>query len=133
MKHGVHSACMAIDPNASFMLAGDTYAGLTWESGNSTSKPTEAEINAKIKELDDAEATNLLRQERDGRLAETDWVVTKAAETGVAETTAWKTYRQALRDLPSTSTPKLTSEYTLDPTSFTWPTKPSQCDIIRKH
>ena len=125
MKHGVHSACMAIDPNASFMLAGDTYAGLTWESGNSTSKPTEAEINAKIKELDDAEATNLLRQERDGRLAETDWVVTKAAETGVAETTAWKTYRQALRDLPSTSTPKLTSEYTLDHTSFTWPTKPS--------
>ena len=125
MKHGVHSACMAIDPNASFMLAGDTYAGLTWESGNSTSKPTEAEINAKIKELDDAEATNLLRQERDGKLAETDWVVTKAAETGVAETTAWKTYRQALRDLPTTSTPKLTSEYTLDPTSFTWPTKPS--------
>ena len=125
MKHGVHSACMAIDPNASFMLAGDTYAGLTWESGNSTSKPTEAEINAKIKELDDAEATNLLRQERDGRLAETDWVVTKAAETGVAETTAWKTYRQALRDLPTTSTPKLTSDYTLDPTSFTWPTKPS--------
>ena len=125
MKHGVHSACMAIDPNASFMLAVDTYAGLTWESGNSTSKPTEAEINAKIKELDDAEATNLLRQERDGKLAETDWVVTKAAETGVAETTAWKTYRQALRDLPSTSTPKLTSEYTLDHTSFTWPTKPS--------
>jgi len=125
MKHGVHSACMAIDPNASFMMAGDTYAGLTWESGNSTSKPTEAEINAKIKELDDAEATNLLRQERDGKLAETDWVVTKAAETGVAETTAWKTYRQALRDLPTTSTPKLTSEYTLDPTSFTWPTKPS--------
>ena len=125
MKHGVHSACMAIDPNASFMLEGDTYAGLTWESGNSTSKPTEAEINAKIKELDDAEATNLLRQERDGKLAETDWVVTKAAETGVAETTAWKTYRQALRDLPTTSTPKLTSEYTLDPTSFTWPTKPS--------
>ena len=125
MKHGVHSACMAIDPNASFMLTGDTYAGLTWESGNSTSKPTEAEITAKIKELDDAEATNLLRQEIDGKLAETDWVVTKAAETGVAETTAWKTYRQALRDLPTTSTPKLTSDYTLDPTSFTWPTKPS--------
>ena len=67
----------------------------------------------------------MLRLERDGKLAETDWVVTKAAETGVAETTAWKTYRQALRDLPSTSTPKLTSEYTLDHTSFTWPTKPS--------
>ena len=133
MKHGVHTACRAIDPNAAFSLEGDTYAGLSWDSGNSTPKPTEADITAKIKELDDAEAKNLLRLERDGKLAETDWVVTKAAETGVAETTAWKTYRKALRDLPSTSTPKLTSEYTLDPTSFTWPTKPSQCDIIRKH
>ena len=125
MKHGVHTACRAIDPNAAFSLEGDTYAGLSWDSGNSTPKPTESEITAKIKELDDAEPTNLLRQERDGKLAETDWVVTKAAETGVAETTAWNTYRQALRDRPSTSTPKLTSEYTLDYTSFTWPTKPS--------
>ena len=109
MKHGVHTACRAIDPNAAFSLEGDTYAGLSWDSGNSTPKPTEAAITAKVKELDDAEAKNLLRLERDGKLAETDWVVTKAAETGVAETTAWKTYRQALRDLPSTSTPKLTS------------------------
>ena len=121
MKHGVHSACRAIDPNASFSLEGDTYSGLTWGSGNSTSKPTEAEINAKIKELDDAEAVNLLRVERDAKLAACDW----RASSDLTLADAWKTYRQALRDLPASASPKLTSEYVLDTTSFTWPTEPS--------
>ena len=57
-----------------------------------------------------------LRHDRDLKLSETDWVVTKASETGVAESDAWKTYRQALRDLPSN---------TSDPFNPTWPTKPS--------
>ena len=38
---------------------------------------------------------------------------------------AWKTYRQALRDLPASATPKLDSSYNLDLTSVTWPTEPS--------
>ena len=38
---------------------------------------------------------------------------------------AWKTYRQALRDLPASASPKLDSEYELDLTSVTWPTEPS--------
>mgnify|MGYP005724181205 CR=1 FL=1 len=90
------------------------------------------EITAKIKELDDAEPTNLLRQERDGKLAETDWVVTKAAETGVAETTAWKTYRQELRDLPAQDTTKWNPKASLnssktgvDISGVAWPTEPS--------
>ena len=40
-------------------------------------------------------------------------------------TDAWKTYRQALRDLPASASPKLDSEYNLDLTSVTWPTEPS--------
>ena len=39
--------------------------------------------------------------------------------------TAFKTYRQALRDLPSTATPTLNSNYELDMTSVTWLTEPS--------
>ena len=39
-------------------------------------------------------------------------------------TDAWKTYRQALRDLPAKSNPKLNSMGELDMTSITWPTKP---------
>ena len=38
---------------------------------------------------------------------------------------AWKTYRQALRDLPASASPKLDSNYDLDLTSVTWPTEPS--------
>ena len=52
-------------------------------------------------------------------------MVTKATETGVAVSDAWKTYRQALRDLPASSTPTLDSSKNLDLTSVTWPTKPS--------
>ena len=47
------------------------------------------------------------------------------ANSDVTMTDAWKTYRQALRDLPASSTPKLNSIDDLDMTSVTWPTKPS--------
>jgi len=65
-----------------------------------------------------------LREERDKRLAACDWVSAKATDTGVAVTTAWKTYRQALRDM-TTQTPKLDSRFELDLTSVNWPTQPS--------
>ena len=63
----------------------------------------------------------LLREERSKRLTETDWM----ANSDVTMTDAWKTYRQALRDLPASSTPKLNDIDDLDMTSVTWPTKPS--------
>tara|TARA_S200000501_G_scaffold305344_1_gene293682 strand:- start:101 stop:382 length:282 start_codon:yes stop_codon:yes gene_type:complete len=56
-----------------------------------------------------------VRAKRNSKLQETDWVVTKASETGVAVSDDWKTYRQALRDVPTQS----------DPDNITWPTKPS--------
>ena len=62
-----------------------------------------------------AEKWKRVRSQRDRLLNETDWVVTKATETGETVTSAWKTYRQKLRDVPSQS----------DPDNITWPTKPS--------
>ncbi|MAQ04553.1 MAG: hypothetical protein CMA50_01860 [Euryarchaeota archaeon] len=56
-----------------------------------------------------------IRNQRNRLLLETDWVVTKASDTGVAVSNEWKTYRQALRDVPTQS----------DPDNITWPTKPS--------
>ena len=101
-----------------------TYASLDWKDESQT-KPTETELNNKLSELNNAEPLRLLRVERDKRLTESDWVVTKATETGGAVSDAWKTYRQALRDLPASASPKLDSFYELDLTSVTWPTKPS--------
>ena len=91
----------------------------------SGSAPTDAEIITEMNRLNTAEPVRLLREKRDELLAETDWVVTKATETGVAVSGAWKTYRQALRDLPASSTPKVDSYDNLDLSSVTWPTKPS--------
>ena len=101
-----------------------TYASLDWKDGSQT-KPTETELNNKLSELNNAEPLRLLRVERDKRLTESDWVVAKATETGGTVSDAWKTYRQALRDLPASASPKLDSFYELDLTSVTWPTKPS--------
>ena len=67
----------------------------------------------------------LLRIERDFLIAQSDWRVTKAKETGTNIPAAWKTYRQALRDLPASSTPTLDSNNDLDMSSVTWPTEPS--------
>lgn len=117
-----HDALSSLKPNAKWRWVGFDYSGLEWQ--DSSTKPTETEIDNELIRLNNLEPMNALREYRDMLLAETDWVVTKAAETGVAETNAWKTYRQALRDM-TTQTPKLDSNNNLDLTSVTWPTKPS--------
>jgi len=40
-----------------------------------------------------------LREQRNILLAETDWIVIKARENNATVPSAWKTYRQELRDL----------------------------------
>ena len=77
-------------------------------------------LEDEIKKIEAAEPMRLLRIERDRRIAKTDW----RASSDLTITDAWKTYRQALRDI-TTQTPKLDSNYELDLTSVTWPTEPS--------
>ena len=125
MKYDIPAALQVLTPGAEWVLRGSEYSGLEWIRGNGHDKPTEAALTAKIAELDGAEAMRLLRIERDKRLAKDDWKVVKAKEAGTNLTTAFKTYSQALRDLPSTATPTLDSNYNLDLTSVTWPTEPS--------
>ena len=81
--------------------------------------PTEKEIQAKIAELEAAEPMRLLRIERNRRLAETDWM----ANSDVVMADDWKTYRQALRDLPATADPQLNENGML--TNVTWPEVPN--------
>ena len=61
------------------------------------------------------------------RLLERDSRGARAVETSsdLTLSSTWSTYRQALKDLPSTATPTLDSNYRLDLTSVTWPTEPS--------
>ena len=120
MKYDITDAIMSLKPGAQWVLRGTEYSGLEWLDSSQT-KPTETEINSKISSLDSAEAMRLLRIERDTRIAKTDW----RASSDLTLASAWSTYRQALRDLPASATPKLDSNYELDLTSVTWPTEPS--------
>ena len=117
-------ALEALKPNSEWAVTGDQYSRLTWLDESQT-KPTEDEINAKISELKAAEPLRLLREERNRRLAECDWVVTKATELGKTVSEKWVGYRQTLRHLPENASPKLNSIGQLDLTSVNWPTKPS--------
>ena len=119
MKYDIGSALQALKPRAEWVLRGEDYSGLEWLDSSQT-KPTETEVNDKIVELDTAEPMRLLRLERDKRIALTDW----RAGSDLTLASAWSAYRQALRDLPASATPKLNSEYELDLTSVTWPTEP---------
>ena len=120
MKYDVSNALQALKPGAEWVLRGGDYSGLEWLDGSQT-KPTETEVNNKVAALDAAEPARLLRAERDTRIAKTDW----RASSDLTLASAWTTYRQALRDLPASATPKLDSNYDLDLTSVTWPTEPS--------
>ena len=95
------------------------------------SQPTERECIdglAAMQAAWDFENTNpvtLLRKIRNRLLAETDWTQLKDIDLDIIRERNWKNYRQALRDLPSKSTPKLDSNGDLDMTSVSWPDKPS--------
>ena len=69
-------------------------------------------VSAKKDELVAAEPMRLLREERNRKLSETDWM----GNSDVTMSDAWKTYRQELRDITKSAT-------SLD--DVTWPTKPS--------
>jgi len=97
----------------------------TFSSNPSDFGVTWSQVEKKMAGIEADEPMKLLRMDRDTLLKKTDWVVTRAMESGTSVPTKWKTYRQALRDLPAKSTPKLNEYETLDQSSISWPTKPS--------
>ena len=100
-----------VDSNGSGIESADPKDfGTTWKA-----------VSDKKTELVNAEPMRLLRVERNRLLAETDWL----GNSDVTMSTAWKTYRKNLRDLPASAKPKLSADGSLDMSSVTWPTKPS--------
>ena len=89
------------------------------ETGESKSIPLsnseQSERDKFVKDWNDGaddRAMDQIRLERNAKLAESDWM----ANSDVTMSDAWKSYRQSLRDLPSTIS---------DPTAdVTWPTAP---------
>ena len=113
-------ALLSLKPTAQFSWAGtEIYSELNYL--NSDTPPTEAELNTEVTRLNSLEPMRLLRIERNLRLSVSDW----RASSDLTLSDAWKTYRQALRDLPVSASPKLDSNGDLDMTSVTFPTEPS--------
>jgi hypothetical protein len=59
--------------------------------------------------------TQAVKADRDRMIASTDWIVTKSIESGEPVPDAWRTYRQALRDIPAQAG---------FPFDITWPARP---------
>ena len=120
---------VSVDRLSLSSLPADTWA-VHWDS--STSKGTVEKTDLSVTEITsftpyesavteydaayiaavEATAEETFRTERDIRLAETDWM----GLSDVTMSDAWKTYRQALRDLPAN---------TSDFSNPTWPTEPT--------
>jgi len=77
----------------------------------------ESRLSQHIAEMP-ARALNLLREQRNQLLAQSDWM----AVSDRTMTQAQIDYRQALRDLPATTDPQLDDQGNL--TNVTWPTEP---------
>ncbi len=112
-------ALSSLKPNTEWTWTGTEYSGLNWL--DSSTKPTESEIDAELTRLTEAEPMRLLRLERNRLLTACDW----RASSDLTLSSAWKTYRQSLRDLPASASPKLDADGNLDMSSVTFPTEPS--------
>ncbi len=85
------------------------------EATDETPAKTAAENEAAYKATKDAEQAKSVRQSRDDKLKECDWIVIKNLELNANIPGAWEVYRQALRDIP------LQSGF---PWTIVWPAQP---------
>ena len=118
----IDDAIRAIYPDAQFTTVDGVIT--EWNSPSIT-QPSQEELDTKLTELKAAEPMRQLREERNKLIAETDWTQLKDIDLDIIRERNWKNYRQALRDLPSVSSPKLDDSGKLDMSSVTWPDKPS--------
>ena len=107
MTFNLADALMSLRPGAEFVIRG----GVIETYKHSDPQPTADQLQAEIDRLNAAQPMVELREERNKRLAETDYLALSDATLSAD----MRTYRQALRDLPAN---------TSDPANPTWPTKP---------
>ncbi len=116
------AAIRELSPNLKFVISAkiDDATQVDWDSfkideGQTIAIPSRIEIEQKRTELLNATPLRKLREARNIKLLETDWIVTKSIETGQPIPQEWLTYRQELRDI--------TENYT-SLNDVIWPNKP---------
>lgn len=99
--------------------SGDDWNKKVWNTlvlQETSEKPPKELFEAKLQELIDAQPWKELREERNRRLSQCDWVAIRSTTSDTPVPEEWKTYMQALRDLPANTT---------DPENPVWPTPPN--------
>jgi hypothetical protein len=109
-----HEAIYALYSNVYRIVDSDT-GPIAYDSDGNVVSWDDSAVSTKESELLVSDKLEQLRAERNAKLAETDWVITMHKELGTNIPAAWKTYRQALRDITDDAT-------SLD--DVTWPEKP---------
>ena len=126
----VSDAILAVDPDCQFVLSGEPTDAISFNAGFRIVTGTDdngsailsddpddwgdiswGTVKIKLGDLNAAEPLKLLREERNRRIAETDWW----ASSDLTMTQAQIDYRQALRDITDTY-------QSLD--TVVWPVKP---------
>ena len=124
MSHALE-ACRILADGKDVSITDENYNSIKiFTSSTETVPPsfTYDEFMAKVKELDDALPMKRLREERDKKLAETDWWA-MSDRTMTSEQT---NYRQALRDIPANVDAGTLTAPTIENGRlvFDWPEKP---------
>ena len=92
------------------------YESIEWNDTSQT-KPSKEECDEMFTQLENERILENMRYQRNMLLTQTDkYVIPDWPHASVERASAWVTYRQALRDLPSV---------TEDPTNPVWPVAPS--------
>jgi hypothetical protein len=115
MEVDLHESLMELYPNLSYAMSNNDYDTLIWLD-TSVPKPSKETLLQRSQEIINAKPLKDLRQERNKRLAEVDWIFSEDYSIDDDSYQQWLTYRKALRDLPSA---------TEDPENPVWPEQPA--------
>lgn len=94
----IATALGVLRPNDQWSIQADDWSSLEW-GGKEEDKPTKEEVETLAQQLLDAAPLRRLRQLRDERMREVDWVTLRAARTGEPVPKEWQDYMQALADI----------------------------------
>ena len=111
IERALKKSMSSLPPNFRF---GDDWESIKFPEGYE--KPPKEVFEAKLQEIIDAQPWEELREERNKRIAQTDYLAIPDYPHATEEVKqAWLDYRQALRDLPANTT---------DPSNPAWPVAP---------
>lgn len=128
MESDYYTIICDIRPGSEFTINGNDYSSLVWNDSN-VDKPTEQEILNKIEDNENILKYEILRIERNKKLADSDkYMIIDFPNMNSTVVDSFKIYRQELRDLPqNVNISNITITYDdIEPLlGFDWPSIPS--------